>query len=54
MTTLEFLEKELAKCEINVTKQTKRNAPQENIENIKRKIGFYADACCRLRKGGAE
>ena len=52
MTTLDFLEKELARCEINLVKQTERNAPMENIENIKRKIGFYADACSVLRKKG--
>ena len=50
MTTLEFMEKELIKNIKNLEIQEQRNAPKENIENIKIKIGHYTKVCDLLRK----
>ena len=52
MTTLEFMEKELQKCKINMQKETQRNAPAEHVENIKKKVGYYTEVCDILRKKG--
>ena len=49
MTTLEFFEKELKRCEFNLEQQILRNAPQDNIENIRQKINHYTVACELLR-----
>lgn len=49
MTTLEFFERELKRCEVNLEQQTLRNAPQDNIENIRHKINHYTVACELLR-----
>lgn len=51
MTTLEFMERELRKCKINLEHQISRNAPADDIENIKSKISHYEEVC-NLLKGG--
>ena len=38
MTTLEFMEKELCKHKLNLERQTNRNAPIKDVENIIRFI----------------
>lgn len=53
MTTLEFMEKELRKHKLNLEKQTDRNAPIEDIENIKIKISHY-EKVCELLKGAEQ
>ena len=53
MTTLEFMEKELGKHKLNLERQTDRNAPIEDVENIKIKISHY-EKVCELLKGGEE
>ena len=53
MTTLEFMERNLKQCRINLEQQTSRNAPADNIENIKIKISHY-EKVCELLKGGVE
>lgn len=50
MTTLEFMEKELNKQVQNLSRQEKRNAPKEDIANIKTRIGHYEKVCELLRK----
>jgi hypothetical protein len=50
MTTLEFMAKELYKCKTNLEQEISRNAPKENIENIKTKISHY-EKVCELLKG---
>lgn len=50
MTTLEFMEKELKKCKANLEQQTSRNAPMDNIENIKNKISHYEKVCELLKR----
>lgn len=51
MTTLEFMEKELRKHKLDLKRQTDRNAPIGDIENIKIKISHY-EKVCELLKGG--
>lgn len=53
MTTLEFMERELNKCKRNLACQEERNAPSDNIENIKIKI-FHYESVCALLKGGVK
>ena len=50
MTTLEFMEKELGKHKLNFERQTDRNTPIKNVENIKIKISHY-EKVCELLKG---
>lgn len=52
MTTLEFMEKQLSKCKINLDFAVKKNAPTDHIENIKIKIGHYTKVCDLLKGGG--
>jgi hypothetical protein len=52
MTTLEFMEKELKKCELNLIQQIARDAPTDHISNIKDKIGHYEKVCELLRREG--
>lgn len=49
MTTLEFMEKELSKCKINLQMAEDRNAPADHIQNIKNKIGHYERVCELLK-----
>ena len=53
MTTLEFMEKELGKHKLNLERQTDRNAPIEDVENIKIKISHY-EKVCELLKGAEQ
>ena len=50
MTTLEYMEKQLSKCEINLKHQKERGAPEGNIINIENKIGYYTEVCNLLRE----
>lgn len=50
MTTLEFVQKELRKCQVNLEQQIARNAPPDNIENIKNKISHYEEVCELLKR----
>ena len=50
MTTLEFMDRELKRCKINLAKQEARNAPTGDMENIKIKIAHYEKVCEVLRK----
>lgn len=49
MTTLEYMEKQLKHHVINLERETKRNAPKEQIENIALKVGYYNQAIIALR-----
>lgn len=40
-TAVEFIEKELHKCEINLEKAKQRNAPEIDTKNIYKKINGY-------------
>lgn len=52
MTALEFMEKQVRKCQINFEKESGRGAPAEVIGNLLRKIGYYQDAVEALRRAG--
>ena len=53
MTTLEYFQKELEKHKKNHERLVARNAPEQDIINVKTKISYYEGACESL-KGGAE
>ena len=50
MTAIEYFEKQVAKHRINLDREIKRNAPEDMIENIKTKIGYYTEAVSALEK----
>lgn len=43
------MEKQLSKHRANLERETARNVPQEMIDNIKKKVGYYQEACVALR-----
>ena len=43
MGTLEYMEKELSRHKLNLERQTERNAPVEDIENLKKKVEYYTE-----------
>ena len=49
MTALEYMEKQLAKHRMNLDREIKRNAPEDMVENIKTKIGYYTEAVDALK-----
>ena len=51
MTTLEYMEKELKRHKLNLEREIQRNVPAEQIENIKKKVGYYTEVCEALREG---
>ena len=53
MTTLEFIDKQLKKCKIDLEQQELRQAPKSNIENLKEKISHY-EKVCEMLKGGEQ
>lgn len=50
MTALEFMEKQLRKCKLNYTIQQSRGARVDELNNIIKKIGYYAEAVEALRR----
>ena len=50
MTALEYMEKQIQKCKLNYTRAQERGAPMEDLNNIIKKIGYYAAAVEALRK----
>lgn len=50
MTTIEFMQNELNKCKINLEQQIARNAPANNIENLRSKIFHYEIVCELLNR----
>lgn len=53
MTTLEYMEQQLEKHKVNLHRAIAKKSSDEEINNIKKKIGYYAEAVEAL-KGGAE
>ena len=49
MTAIEYMEKQLSKHKMNLEREQKRNVSQEMIDNIKKKIIYYQEACIALR-----
>ena len=54
MTTLEYIEKQIRNHTLNLERETKRGVPQEMLDNIKKKIGYYEEARDALKKVGAK
>ena len=52
MTALEYMEKQVQKNRQNFIREFDRKAPQEVLENIKLKIGYYEAAVEALQKVG--
>ena len=50
MTTLEYMERQAQSNRINYNRQVLRGAPEQDIENIKKKIGYYEEAVEALKK----
>ena len=48
--TLEYMQKQLEKHKKNHKAQLERNAPQQDIDNIKNKIGYYSEVCELLKR----
>ena len=44
MTALEYMEKQLQKHRLNYEREKARGVPEQMIQNILAKIGYYADA----------
>lgn len=51
MTTLEYMEKQLKKHELNYTRECDRGAPEEVRENILNKIHHYSEVVELLKEG---
>ena len=49
MTALEYMEKQVSKHSKDLFRETDRGAPQEVLDNIKLKIGYYKQAVEALR-----
>ena len=54
MTALEYMEKQLQKHRLNYERESARGVPQEMINNILNKIGYYAEAVDALKKIGEQ
>ena len=54
MTTLEYMEKQVNKHRINYNREVLRGVPDEMLQNIQKKIGYYEEAVEALKKVGAE
>lgn len=52
MTTLEYMERQVARHRINFEKEGMRGAPMEVLNNIQEKIRHYEAAVAALRKDG--
>ena len=53
MTTHEYMQKQLEKYKLNLHRAIAKKATEAEINGIKEKIGYYAEAVEAL-KGGAE
>ena len=52
MTALEYMEKQAQSHRINYNRQVLRKAPVKDLEDIKKKIGYYEAAVEALKKAG--
>ena len=49
MTALEYMEKQVKKHQLSFCREFDRGAPDEVLENIKKKIGYYEAAVEALK-----
>lgn len=50
MTALEYMERQVVSNKLNHDRQFARGAPEEDLENIRKKIGYYEEAVKALRE----
>ena len=50
MTALEFMEKQLRKCQLNFCRECERDPASEAASNLRRKCEYYEEAIEALRK----
>lgn len=48
MTSIEFMRMKLEQQQANLNRAIAKKATEEEIENIKAKLGYYAEACSAL------
>lgn len=51
MTALEYMEKQLQKHRVNYNREILRGVPEEMLQNIRLKVGYYEEAVEALKKG---
>lgn len=49
MTAIEYMEKQIRKHKLSLEKESARGAPEEQLANIRSKIGYYEEAADALR-----
>ena len=54
MTTLQYMQKQLEKHKTNLHRAIAKKAPEEEIESVKNKIGYYETAISALAKISTE
>ena len=52
MTALEYMEKQVQKHRVNYNREVLRDAPEEVLQNIRLKIGYYEAAVKALKEVG--
>ena len=52
MTTIEFMEKQLRKCQLNFSRECERDPYSDAACNLRRKCEYYAEAIEALREKG--
>lgn len=50
MTALEYMQRQVVKHKLNHDREMAREVPEEQLANIRKKIGFYEAAVEALRK----
>lgn len=50
MTALEYMQRQMAKHSVNHYREFERGAPEDVLENIRRKIEYYHEAVEALKK----
>lgn len=54
MNTLEYMQQQLEKHKLNLNRAMTKKSSDEEINNIKKKIGYYAEAVAALKEKGTE
>ena len=49
MTALEYMQRQMAKHSLNHYREFERGAPKDVLENIEKKVGYYAEAVEALK-----
>lgn len=52
MTAIEYMDRQILRHKKNYEHEARRGAPQEVLDNIGRKIGYYTEAAAALRRKG--